>query len=237
MRSAWLANGAIALSLSGVAVNAVFPGFGFASGARPALRTEAAFLNWLFESDNQDRNETPRTKRGDDFCLVNFEPNVVNQVWRDRPAFIVQGSPRSLAVYRDTAQDPIWEYPVNDAEVVVYTGPPLEPDTMYTLRARHPQFPSSIYEQRQLRTMSFDAEAQTTGNLLTLEGETRNAGETSETAIAIAKADYLWEQGLETDAWATLWPLQSADPAVAGAIATGVDAFCNPAPTSDSTLE
>ena len=140
-----------------------------------------------------------------------------------------------MALYRDTNEDPIWEYPVNDAEVVVYTGPPLEPDTMYTFRARHPRFEASIFEQRELRTLSFDDEVQTTGDLLILEGEMRAEETTAETDIAIAKADYLWQQGLETDAWATIWPLQSADLAVAGAIATGVDTFCNP--DSSSSLE
>lgn len=186
------------------------------------------FLDWLRHPDTGAPPRGPRP--GDNFCLVNLAMGSENAIWSDRPTFIIQGSPRSLALYLDTAQDPIWEYPVNTADVVVYTGPPLQPDTVYTLRAQHAQFPATIYEQRQLKTMSFEAEVQATINLLALEDDWRNAREASETAIEIAKADYFWQQGLETDAWATLWPLQAADPAVAGAIATGVDARCNPAP-------
>jgi hypothetical protein len=183
------------------------------------------FLDWL---RHPDTGEPPRGPRPGDgrFCVVNFVANVENLVWSDRPAFIVQGSPRSLAVYRDTAQDPIWEYPVNEAEVVVYTGPPLEPDTVYTLRARHSQFPSSIYEQRQLRTMSFDNEVQTTGNLLALEGEMRNGESVTEADIAIAKADYFWQQGLETDAWAAIWALRTESSEVAGALQMGYEKLC-----------
>ncbi|MBE7385080.1 MAG: hypothetical protein F6J95_027170 [Leptolyngbya sp. SIO1E4] len=226
MRSAWFARGIVALSISGVSINGVVAESGLASGARPTLRNDFGFLDWLLESDNQDGNENPRTKRGDDFCLVNFEPNVVNQVWSDRPTFIIQGGPRSLALYRDTSQDPIWEHPVNDAEVVVYTGPPLEPDTVYTFRAQHSRFASSIYEERELRTMSFDEEAQTTANLLSLEGEMRNGESVTETDIAIAKADYFWRFELEAEAWAAIWPLQKESPEVAEAVATSVEHLC-----------
>ncbi|MEO0538898.1 MAG: hypothetical protein AAF215_34215 [Cyanobacteria bacterium P01_A01_bin.123] len=147
-------------------------------------------------------------------------------VWSDRPTFIIQGSPRSLALYQDIDQEPIWEHPVNDAEVVVYTGPPLEPDTVYTFRARHPRFESSIFEQRELRTMSFDEEIQTTANLISLEGEMRNGESVTESDIAIAKADYFWRFGLEAEAWAATWPLQKGSPEVTEAIATSVEHLC-----------
>ncbi|MEM9120729.1 MAG: hypothetical protein AAGD09_23020 [Cyanobacteria bacterium P01_F01_bin.56] len=250
--------GITAFNLLGIIAHAVFPGLALASVAvqtsntdaslsnwrsrsvarcaeghrcAPSLSNDASFLDWLLESDNQDANEDPRTKRGDDFCLVNFEPNVVNQVWSDRPTFIIQGSPRSLALYRDTDPDPIWEYPVNDIEVVAYAGPPLEPDTAYTLRVGHPDFPASIYEERELRTLNFEEEFETTVVLLASENERRGASETSETAIAIAKADLLWQQDLGVDAWSAIWTFQQASPEVAEAIATGVDALCNPATT------
>ncbi len=263
MRSERFVMGIVAFSRFGVAVNVVFPGLGLADAAvstlRTAapiqegrssyaakcdrcgpgltLRTDASFLDWLLEADNQDADENPRTKRGDEFCVVNFESDGVSQVWRDRPTFVIQGSPRSLALYRDTAQDPIWEYPVNEITVVVYTGPPLEPDTTYTLRARHPDFPSSIYEQRELQTVSFEEEVKTAVSLFALENESRTSGEDSETAIAIARADYFWQQGLETDAWATLWPLQAESSEVAEAISISTDRLCNLAPDFGTNLE
>ncbi|NEQ99494.1 MAG: hypothetical protein F6K30_22785, partial [Cyanothece sp. SIO2G6] len=193
--------------------------------APPRTLRASTFLDWLLEPENPDGDEEPRTKRGDDFCLVTFAPNQVNVLWSDRPTFIIQGAPRSLVLYRDLAQDPIWEYPVNEAEVVVYTGPPLEPDTVYTFRAQHPTFPSTIYEQRQLSTLSFEDEVLTTMGLLVLEGEMRSAGE-SEEAIALARADYLWQQGLETDAWATVLPLQDESAEVAAAVQMGYEQWC-----------
>ena len=193
--------------------------------APPRTLRASAFLDWLLGAENPDGDEEPRTKRGDDFCLVTLAPNRVNLIWSDRPTFIVQGSRRSLALYRDPAQDPIWDYPVNDAEVVVYTGPPLEPDTVYTLRAQHQHFPSSIYEQRQLRTLSFEDEVQTTMELFALEGELRTGGE-SEEAIALARADYFWQQGFEADAWATVLPLQGELTEVMAAVQMGYEQWC-----------
>lgn len=185
------------------------------------------FLDWLRHPDDGTPPRGPRPGGGS-FCVVNYASGAENVVWSDRPTFIIQGSPRSLALYRNTDQEPIWEYPVNDAEVVVYTGPPLEPDTTYTFRAQHSQFPSSIYEQRELRTMSFDDEWRTTANLISLEGEMRNGESVTEADIAIAKADYFWRFGPEAEAWAAIWPLQAESPEVAEAISTGVDALCNP---------
>ena len=195
----------------------------------PSHRVQASrFLDWLLGTENPDGDEEPRTKRGDDFCLVTFAPNQVNLIWSDRPTFIIQGNRRSLALYRDLAQEPIWDYPVNDNEVVVYTGPHLEPDTVYTLRAQHQHFPSTIYEQRELRTLSFEDEVLTTMDLLALEGEMRTEGE-SEEAIALARADYLWQQGFEADAWVTILPLQSTLPEVWTALQMGYDQWCSEA--------
>lgn len=192
----------------------------------PRSATEInGFLDWLRHPDTGAPPRGPRPGEGL-FCVVNWVADEENVVWSDRPTFIIEGGPRSLALYRDISQEPIWEHPVTDAQVVVYIGPPLEPDTVYTFRAQHPRFASSIYEERELRTMSFDEEALTTANLIALEGETRNSGEASETAIAIAKADYFWQFELEAEAWAAIWPLQKESPEVAEAIATSVEHLC-----------
>lgn len=194
------------------------------------------FLDWLRHPDDGTPPRGPRPGEGS-FCVVNYASGAENVVWSDRPTFIVQGNPRSLALYQDIDQDPIWEHPVNDAQVIVYTGPPLEPDTIYTFRAQHPRFASSIYEERELRTMSFDDEIQTTANLIALEGEMRNGESVTEADIAIAKADYFWRFELGAEAWAAIWPLQKESPEVAAAIATGVDSLCNPDSTPSTHLE
>ena len=192
----------------------------------PRSATEInGFLDWLRHPDTGAPPRGPRPGEGR-FCVINFATDEENVVWSNRPTFIIQGGPRSLALYRDTEQEPIWEHPVNDAEVVVYTGPPLEPDTVYTFRAQHPRFASSIYEERELRTMSFDDEVQTTANLLSLEGEMRNGESVIENDIEIAKADYFWRFELEAEAWAAIWPLQKESPEVAEAVATSVEHLC-----------
>ncbi|MGD1940037.1 MAG: hypothetical protein ACFB0G_01875 [Leptolyngbyaceae cyanobacterium] len=222
-------------------VSGVLAGLGLFASAAIAQETPQSvteidgFLNWLSHPDAGEPPNGPRP--GDNFCLVTLGSAGENSIWSDRPTFIIQGSPRSLAIYQDVTAAPIWEHPVNDAEVVAYTGPPLEPDTVYTFRARHPRFESTIYEQRELRTMSFDDEVQTTANLISLEGEMRNGGPVTETEIAIARADYFWQQGLETDAWATLWPLQAESSEVAEAISISTDRLCNLAPDFGTNLE
>lgn len=259
MKREGIMKGIVIFNLLGMAAGALFPGLALATatvhpfstdasfsdlrdrsvarceGLRcgSSFSTNASFLDWLLESNNQDADENPRTKRGDDFCLINFEPNEMNLVWSDRPIFIIQGGPRSLALYRDTSQDPIWEYPVNDIEVVAYAGPPLEPDTAYTLRVRHPDFPSSIYEEREVQTMDLEEEGLTTVELIVLENDLRTSGAASATAIAIAKADLLWQRDLRTDAWGAIWAFQQESAEVAEAIATGIDALCNPDPIAN----
>lgn len=231
-----LTKSAIALSGWGMTLSLV-SGWGMQSWAQSPVSTDSAFLGWLLESsDNQDGNENPRTKRGDDFCLVTLQPGEVNQVWSDRPTFLIQGNPRSLALYRAGLADPIWTYPVNQADTVVYTGPPLAPETDYTLRAEHSQFPSSIYEERTFTLPSIEEQTAIAFALADLESQLRQ-NDAADDERAIAKADYLWQNGFETDAWATILPLQSQSSEVAAAITTGVDALCNLASTSDSTLE
>ena len=201
MKTPIIHHSAIALGCCSLAAYTALTELSWASGASPMLSTDSAFLGWLLEtSENQDGNENPRTKRGDDdFCLVTLAAGTVNPLWSDRPVFIMHGEPRSLVLYQDGVEEPIWEHAANVAAAVIYDGPPLKPESIYTLRAPHPQFPSTNYEQRRLMPLRFEDESQTTMELLELEGERRQAGD-SEAEIALAKADYFWQQGLETDA-------------------------------------
>gem|GEM_PF-4659176 len=48
----------------------------------------------------------------------------------------------------------------------------------------------------------------------------------SRQAIALARADYFWQQGLETEAWAEIMPLQSTSSEVAEALDTARENLC-----------
>lgn len=228
MKGLWFAKGAIALGVFGIGINGVAAELGMTSGPLPLVNAKSAFLGWLFgTAENQDANENPRTKRGDDFCLVTFEPGIVNPLWSDRPRFLIQGEPRSLALYRDGEDEPFWTYSVNSDEAVTYAGVPLRPGVVYTLRAEHAQFPASQYEERQLVVVSTEEQMAIALDLMTIEEEMQQAGATAE-AIALARADYFWQQGLATDAWEAILPWQTTSPDIAEALQKGYEKLCGP---------
>lgn len=195
---------------------------GTMSWAQTLPETHQNFLNWL---RNPAEEDPPNTKRGDEFCLVNLGPDTVNPMWREYPVFVIQGNPRSLALYAEGADDPFWTYGVNQEERVTYSGPPLVAGEVYTLRAQHAQFRTSIYEDRQLTLLSVEARVAIAFDLLTLAEEMQRTGASND-AIALARADYFWQRGLESDAWVEVLPLQATSVEVDEAVKAAYEVLC-----------
>lgn len=183
---------------------------------------ESVFLNWL---RNPDADAPPRNKRGDEFCIVGFPQIQGNPSWRDRPTFVIEGNPRSLALYHGDETTPIWTYPVNQETAVTYSGPPLASGVEYTLRVEHAQFRTSNFEQRRFQLLSIEDRVAIALELAALTAELRTAGDSAD-AIALAQADYFWQRGLEMDAWAEVVPLQATSAPVDEALKTAYEELC-----------
>lgn len=214
-----------ALSGLAIATSITLGGWNAHSWAQPLSGVSRSFIDWLTRSDNPDADDDPRTKRGDEICMAAFAPDIVQNMWRDRPVFVVQGIPRSLALYEGDATDPFWTYPVNQADLVPYSGSALTPGTTYTLRASHPDFPSTRYEERPFIVLSEAGQENIATDLLMLQQEMTEAGGDAE-AIALARADYFWQQGLETEAWAEIMPLQGESAEVTEAVEMALENLC-----------
>jgi hypothetical protein len=186
--------------------------------------TDFTFIHWL-TAENQDENEDSKGKRGDRLCVVNFPSGSTRQVWSDRPLFVVQGPPRSLALYRNGEDEPFWRYPVTQANAIAYSGPPLSPGITYTLRVEHFDFPSTQFEQRQFVLISEDNRIARSRELAELENQMREDGK-SEEAIVIARATHLWQQGLLADAWAQIIPLTTTSSEISDAVETAYEQQC-----------
>jgi hypothetical protein len=186
------------------------------------LSESTAFLDWLL-GGNQDSAEPPHTQRGDNRCIVSLPPNQVTFLWSDRPIFLIEGSPRSLALFAENSDQPFWTYPVNQQQVVTYDGPPLRPEQVYTLRVQHRDFPNSIYEARQVELLSLERQVEIAWALIDVE-----EAESSLVDRALARADYFWAEGLEADAWREVAAVESESAPVAEAIATATERLCNP---------
>lgn len=182
------------------------------------------FIHWLTD-ENQDENEGVGGKRGDNWCVVNFPGGITRQVWSDRPLFLIQGSSRSLALYRKGEDEPFWRYPVTQVEAVTYSGAPLSPGMTYILRMEHSEFPETQYEQRQFVLLGEDDRVARSRELAELENQMRENGK-SEEAIVIARATYLWQQGLLADAWAQIMPLATTSSEVSDAVEIAYDRLC-----------
>ncbi len=201
-------------------------GTAIAAAASPAAPLPDGNLEWFLDAaTNQDSGEPPRTKRGDDVCWVTLPLGTVSPMLSDRPVFLMQGQPRRLAVYTTDASQPLWQYPVNEAVAVTYDGPPLQPGVVYTLRAAHPRFATTIYEERQFTILNADEQAAIATALSDRTADLQQAGATT-TAIVQAQARYLGEQGLLTDMWVILLPLQATVPEVDAAITAAYTALC-----------
>ncbi|MGD1907273.1 MAG: hypothetical protein ACFB0C_14985 [Leptolyngbyaceae cyanobacterium] len=186
------------------------------------------FLDWLFGNSPQeppDARENGRAGRGDDYCVVSLPPNQVVPLWSDRPVFLIDGAPRSLVLFAENSDQPIWTYPVNQRQTITYGGPPLRPGQIYTLRAQHKDFPNSIYETRQVELISLERQVEVAWALAGIDGT-----EGSSVDRALARADYFWAEGLEADAWREVMAVQSQSEVAAEAIATATERLCEPPP-------
>ncbi|NER80926.1 MAG: hypothetical protein F6K42_15425 [Leptolyngbya sp. SIO1D8] len=196
--------------------------------AQPLPETDATFLEWLTgTSHNQDANEPPRIKRGgSEFCFVTFDDETVTPLWRDTPTFILQGDMRSLALHREGRENPLWTYEANEAEAVTYDGTILLPGAVYVIHAQNPQFPASDFEARQFVLLSAERQVEIAFELSDLETDMRNADASAE-EIALARADYFWQQGLVADAWAEVMPLKATSETVSEAINAAYERICS----------
>ena len=191
----------------------------------PAL--DSSFLEWLNTPPNPDAEETPRTSRGgSEFCFVALDQETVTPLWSDRPVFLIQGGVRNLILHQVDNEEPIWTHSASDTEAITYDGPPLQPGIVYVLRAEHPVFSNDIFVTRQLTLLSVEDQVEIATTLSDLETELQGAGQ-SEAAIALARADYFWQQELTVDAWAAVLPLQPTSETVSEAIATAYERICS----------
>jgi hypothetical protein len=196
--------------------------------------TPIPFLNWL-RGGNQDESEDPNIKRGDEFCITSFPEDRVTPIWSDRPVFLVQGAPRSLAVYAQGRDTPLWTYPVNILESVSYTGAALQAGQVYTLRAAHAQFETTTYQEVQFEVLGILEQVEIALDLADLQTEMQTAGRSPE-EIALARADYFWARGLGADAWAEVAAIQQISPDAQAAIAAAYGRICGfpePEPVSE----
>ncbi|MGF1523528.1 MAG: hypothetical protein ACFBSF_14525 [Leptolyngbyaceae cyanobacterium] len=195
----------------------------------PATHADATFLDWLNGIGvNPDANEPPLTKRGgSQFCLVAFDVREATPVWNSRPDFIIKGSTRQFAVYDGLGDEPLWTSDANDVAIenVAYMGPPLRTGTTYTLRAENPNN-ANDFEDRRFTLLSLEDRIAIATDLLTLESEMQEAGESQE-AIALARADYFWQRGLAVDAWAEVFPLQETSETATAAMETAYERICS----------
>ncbi|MDA0266771.1 MAG: hypothetical protein O2890_02015 [Cyanobacteria bacterium] len=184
-----------------------------------------AFLNWIFGTSDEappQGGADGHGPRGDTYCIVSLPTDQVTPLWSDRPVFLIEGSPRSLALFAENSDQPIWTYPVNQQQAVTYDGPWLRPGQVYTLHAQHHDFPSSIFEARQIELLSLERQVEIAWALLGMGG-----ADGSSVDQALARADYFWAEGLEADAWREVAAVQAESEVAAEAIATATDRFCN----------
>ncbi|MDA0673127.1 MAG: hypothetical protein O3C67_05400 [Cyanobacteria bacterium] len=218
----------------GLATAMIVGGFSTSVSAQ-ALNPSASFLDWLL-TRNGDESESPGIKRGDDYCIVSVPPGVVEEIWSDRPVFLIQGSHRRLAIFEGDSDTPLWTYPVNDQAAVVYSGPDLEPGQVYTFRAQHVDFPNSIYESRQFQVVS-DLQQQAIARSLTAVEAAVVAEGGDPAAVAIARADYFWVRGFEADAWREMAVAQQLSPAAAEAVEFAYTQLCGTSTQPSSSLQ
>ena len=217
------------LGTLGLATSILLGAVGAAIGVNAqTLDPSASFLNWLF-TRNDDEDTSGDIKRGDDYCIVSLPPDEVEEIWSDRPVFLVQGADRRLAIFEAGSDTPLWTYPVNDHAAVVYGGPELEPGQVYTFRAQHVDFPNTIFEARQFRVVSAAERQAIAANLATVTATVEAEGG-SPADVAIARADYFWTQGLGADAWREMAVAQQLSPDAAEAVELAYTQLCDTSP-------
>jgi hypothetical protein len=216
------------LGTLGLATSILLGAVGSAIGVNAqTLDPSASFLNWLF-TRNDDERESADTKRGDDYCIVSLPPNEVEEIWSDRPVFLIQGDPRHLAIFEGDSDTPLWTYPVNEQSAVVYSGPELEPGKVYTFRAQHVDFPNTIFESRQFQVVSAAERQAIAAELVTVSAAVAADGG-SLADVAIARADYFWTQGFEADAWREIAVAQQLSLDAAEAVEFAYTQLCDTA--------
>jgi hypothetical protein len=215
------------LATLGFATSIVAGAVGSAIGVNAqALDPSASFLDWLFTRRNDDEDTSGSIKRGDDYCIVSLPPDEVEEIWSDRPVFIIQGDPRRLAIFEEGSDTPLWTYPANEQAAVVYGGPELEPGQVYTFRAQHVDFPNSIFESRQFQVVSAAERQAIAADLATVTATVEAEGG-SPADVAIARADYFWAQGLGADAWREMAVAQQLSLTAAEAVAFAYTQLCD----------
>jgi hypothetical protein len=193
-----------------------------------------SFINWLWGA----RDNGPPFRDGDGqgprpidgtACIVSLPRGEVEEIWSDRPVFLIQGSPRRLAIFEGDSDIPLWTYPANEQAAVVYSGPELEPGQVYTFRAQHVDFPNTIFESRQFQVVSAAERQAIAADLATVEATVEAEGG-SPADVAISRADYFWAQGFEADAWREIAVAQQLSLDVAEAVAFAYTQLCGPSP-------
>jgi hypothetical protein len=189
-----------------------------------------SFIQWLLGANDEtsppQRDAGGTGSRGDDYCIVSLPPNEVEEIWNDRPVFLIQGSPRRLAIFEGDSDIPLWTYPANEQAAVVYSGPELEPGQVYTFRAQHVDFPNTIFESRQFQVVSAAERQAIAAELVTVSAAVAADGG-SLADVAIARADYFWAQGLGADAWREIAVAQQLSPTAADAVEFAYTQLCN----------
>jgi hypothetical protein len=150
----------------------------------------------------------------------------VERIWHDRPVFLIQGPARSLAVFANNSNTPLWTYPLNDQAAVIYGGPALVPGQVYTLRIQDAVLPDSVYDVRQFQLVTA-VQQRAIANGLATAVAAADADGGSVGDVAIARANYFWAQGLGVDAWREMAIAQQLSPIAAEAMAFAYRELCD----------
>jgi hypothetical protein len=160
--------------------------------------------SWL--SDWLRKKPTQRSVvRGDQICVV--APGLLEStptIWSDRPVFIWQGTGQEIRVRDRETQALLWSKAiVSTDQAIVYDGEPLQMGRLYQWQVVGDSTdPAAAPYWNTFEVMSVERRVPITMELDAIE--TRMMDESLGT-IALAKSNYLAEQGLWSDAFKMLY--------------------------------
>jgi Domain of Unknown Function (DUF928) len=171
--------------------------------ASPLIADGGSWLaDWLRKKPTQRS-----VVRGDQICAV--APGLLEStptIWSDRPVFIWQGTGQEIRVRDRETQALLWSKSVSATDqAIVYDGEPLQMGRLYQWQVVEDATPPTAPSWNTFEVMSVEQRVPITTELDAIE--TRMMDESLGT-IALAKSNYLAEQGLWSDALRMLYEVR-----------------------------